>query len=225
MPPRPRRSSRPARLLLLLPLLALALPACSWRRTAWQLGLGSFATELLVARVDRRGPYLDASLVGHGLSLEVMAPDTELCRRVFAPEARVDYVERGIGGHYVREGETCIAAGGGLGLVGSRMPRATTLTETPIPRSQASFMVLHVDEEMLLLRGRFPETRRIGWTGFDDTVVGVPNIPVCRSAIEGGVASMEYRVDDRQRLTLVGDRGLCPIATVARPLPAEDAGA
>lgn len=211
---------RPGRVLLPALVLALALPslACSWRRTAWELGLGSFATDLTVARVAGRGPYREATLVGHGLTLEVLAPDTATCRHVLAAEASVDYVERGVGGHYERDGSTCVAAGGGLRLVGSRQPRATTLAEEPVPRSQATFAVLHADDEVMLLRGRFPEAWRVGWPGGDDTVVMVPNVPVCRSAIGGGVASMEYRAGDRVPLALVGADGLCPIQALARPL-------
>ncbi|MDX1649571.1 MAG: hypothetical protein R3263_06930, partial [Myxococcota bacterium] len=159
------RALRP--LLVLVALLGVLAPlsGCSWRRTAWELGLGSFATGLTVARVAERGPYREATLVGHGLTLDVLAPDTPACRQVLAPEAEVDYVERGVGGRYERDGASCVAAGGGLRLVGSRQPRATTLASEPIPRSQATFAVLHVDEEVLLLRGRFPEASRMGWTG------------------------------------------------------------
>jgi hypothetical protein len=83
----------------------------------------------------------------------------------------------------------------------------------------------------MLLRGRFPEASRLEWAGADDTVVVVPNIPVCRSATGGGVASMEYRAGKRAPLSLVGADGLCPIHALARPPEApgasqapEDAG-
>lgn len=194
---------------------------CSWRGLAWQLGLGSFATDLRVVRAEERGPYVEATLDGHGLSLDVLAPADPACRFVLTPESRVDYVESGVGGQYEREGTRCIAAGGGMSLVGSRRPRATTLRETPIPRSQATFKVLHADAQGMLLRGRFPEAWRLGWSGQDDTVVAVPDTPACRSAAEGGVASLEYRAAKRQPLALVGRQGLCPIQALARP-PGDD---
>ncbi len=212
-----RALRRPWPALLALPLVT-ALGACSARGTAWQLGLGSFATDLLVTQAQERGPYLDATLTGHGLYLRTFAPATPACAFVLQQEARVDYVERGIAGRFQRGGQTCEAVGFGEPLVrGARQPRATSLTESPVPRSQATFEPIFHDEELILLRGRFPEARRIGWTGTDDTVVAVPGSAPCRRAAQDGVASMEYRPAGRRTLSLSASDGSCPIVGLMLP--------
>jgi hypothetical protein len=105
-------------------LATLGAGCASWRKTAWQAGLGSFATDLDVVSVSARGDYLDATLVGHGLSLTVFTPNSEACASVLAPEASVDYVERGIAGRLKRDGALCDAIGYGAPLVQrARRPR------------------------------------------------------------------------------------------------------
>jgi hypothetical protein len=196
---------------------ALCAGGCSWRRSAFELGFGSFATDLRVVDVAQRGPYLDARLAGHGLNLRTFTPASEVCRAVLQPDAAVDYVERGIAGRLER-GQSCDAVGIGEPLVNrARKPRATSLGGSPVPRSQATFERLYDDADVILLRGRFPEVARIGWSGGSDTVVAIPNSPACGSAAEGGVASMEYRAAGAHTLSLVGADGLCPIVGVLLP--------
>lgn len=200
---------------------SLAAGCASWRKTAWQAGLGSFATDLDVASVAPRGDYFDATLVGHGLSLTVFTPNSEACARVLAPEASVDYVERGIAGRLKRDGAVCDAIGYGAPLVQrARRPRGQDLRATPVPRSQATFRTVHEDDELILLRGRFPLAFHVGWSGGEESVVAVPNDPVCRAAAAGGVASMEYRPAGRTTLALVGRDALCPIVGLMLPVGA-----
>jgi hypothetical protein len=199
-------------------LVAAAGCGSSGRGAAWQLGFGSFATDLSVTRVVPRGDYLDATLEGHGLSLEVFAPASEVCARVLAPEGRVDYVERGIAGRLERDDESCDAVGiAGTRVRRARQPRGQSLRSTPIPRAQATFRPLYEDDDLILLRGRFPLTSRIGWSGGGDTIAAVPNEPVCRGALTGNVASMEFRPNGRTSLSLVGPDGLCPITGLIMP--------
>lgn len=189
------------------------------RKLAWELGLGSFATDLSVVRVVPRGDYLEASLVGHGLSLDVYAPRSDTCSQVLESEAQVDYVERGVAGSLEHRGVSCDAVGiGGARVQRARQPRGSDLRSTPIPRAQATFREIYRDEEVILVRGRFPLASRVGWGGGGDSVVVLPNEPVCRDALEGGVASMEYRPSGRTTLGLVGARALCPIIGLVQPL-------
>ena len=198
---------------------ALGIAGCSWRKATWQLGMGGFGMELFVVHLDERGPYLDVGLEGHGLSLRTFTPASEVCRAVLRPEAAVGYVERGIGGRFEREGQSCDAVGFGDPLIrGVRRPRSGSLGSSPVPRAQASFRVIHEDDDVVLLRGRFPLAPKVGWTGGEDSVVVVDNVARCRGPVERGVASMEYRPSGRNTLSLVGDRGLCRIEGLILPL-------
>jgi hypothetical protein len=203
---------------LVLLLLGVAIAGCgtSGRGAAWQLGFGSFATDLTVMRVVPRGDYLDTTLVGHGLSLEVFTPASEVCARVLQREGLVDYVERGMAGRLERDGDSCDA----VGIAGARVRRARQprrRASSPIPRAQATFQTTYEDDDLILLRGRFPLVTQIGWSGGGDIIAAVPNEPICRDAIEGNVASMEFRPSGRTSLSLVGRDGLCPITGLITP--------
>lgn len=204
-------------------LLAVALLlACSPRRTLWELGLGSWTTDLEVVGVTSRFRWLDAILQGHGLTLRTFVPDDPICQRVLEPGTVVDYVERGIGGRFVRDDQACDAVGFGAPLVDrARRGRATSLRSTPIPREQATFEIIFQDEEVILARGRFPLARTLGWTGSHDTVAVFPNTARCRLPLERGVASMEYRASGRYTLTLVASDGQCPFHGLIHPGPSE----
>jgi hypothetical protein len=204
----------PLLVLLVLPLL-LAPAGCSWRAALWQLGLGSFTTELSVARVVQRDAYLETTLIGHGLSHTVYVPASEECKFVMASEEILDYVERGVAGRYSRENVECESVGIGEPLA-KRKPR--TSSPSLVPRKQATFATLYEDEEVTLLRGRFPAAGFIGWAVGHDTIAVVPNDSRCRDAIQGGVASMEYRASGRNTLSLVSSEGLCRIVGLIQPL-------
>lgn len=194
---------------------------CNPRLTLWQAGLGSWTTDLVVDRVVERGSYLDAELSGHGLHLRTFTLDEEVCRRVLEPGAVVDYVERGVGGRFDRDGDECSAAGIGDPLIaGARQPRRGSLRGTPIPRARATFSLLHSDEEVALLRGRFPLASAVGWARADDTVAVIPNTPACSRPMESGIASMEYRGSGRNTLTLVSPDGTCRIEGLILPVEA-----
>ena len=201
-----------------LVLASLLVSSCSWRKTLWEVGLGSFATDLSVARVVQRHTYLEATLVGHGLALTVYVPASEECAFVLKHEEPVDYVERGIGGRYEREGVSCDAVGIGDPLIRrARQPRSSSQRSSLLPRSQATFSKLYEDDGVIMLRGRFPEATRIGWALAEDCVAVVENTPVCRKAAEGGVASMEYRPSGRNTLALVSSQGLCRLIGLVIP--------
>ncbi len=205
---------------LALALLLVVTAGCesSGPRAAWQLGFGSFATDLSVVRVVPRGDYLDTTLVGHGLSLDVFTPASAVCARVLEPEGRVDYVERGIAGRLERDGESCDAVGiAGTRVRRARQPRRQSLRSSPIPRAQAHFRPTYEDDDLILLRGRFPLAFHVGWSGGGDSIAAVPNESVCRGAVEGNVASMEFRPSGRTSLSLVGRDGLCPIVGLILP--------
>jgi len=206
-------------------ILAVALAAavgvggCSWRKSAWELGMGGFGMELFVAHLDERGRYLDVGLAGHGLYLRSFAPASEECRAVLRKGTSVGYVERGIGGRFEREGQSCDAVGFGDPLIrGARRLRDGSLRSSPVPRAHATFRTIYEDADVLLLRGRFPLASKIGWVGVEDSVAVVSNVAHCRDPVERGVASMEYRPAGRNTLALVADGGLCRIEGLILPL-------
>ncbi|MEN8182414.1 MAG: hypothetical protein ABFS46_07745 [Myxococcota bacterium] len=204
--------------LLALALLVLGLVGCNAQRTLWQLGLGSFTTDLEVAGVVPRASWLDARLEGHGLEIRTFVPDDAICRHVLEPGIAIDYVERGIGGRFVRDDEACDAVGIGSPIINrARRGRATSGRGTPIPREQATFQILFEDEEVILARGRFPLASTIGWTGGSDSVAVFPNNETCRIPLQRGVASMEYRGSGRTTLSLVSSNGLCPFLGLIQP--------
>jgi hypothetical protein len=206
--------------------LSLAFTSCNWRRNMWRMGLGSWATDLTVYRVVPRWVYIESTLVGHGLSLTVYTPASAECAHVMQPEQPVDYVERGVGGRFLRDDVQCDTVGIGPPLVQrTRGGRGGSLRTTPIPREQATFQVVFEDEEVMLLRGRFVLASRIGWSGGHDSIAVVPNESRCRLAVEGGVASMEFRPAGRNTLSLVSREGPCRIiGLVMPPTSNEDSG-
>ena len=200
--------------------LCLVFAACNLRTNMWRMGLGSWATDLTVARVESRWVFLESTLVGHGLSLTVYTPASEECAHVMQLEEPVDYVERGVGGRFLRDGVQCDTVGIGPPLVQrTRGGRGGSLRSQPIPRERSSFRVVFEDEEVMLLRGRFVLASRIGWRGGQDSVAVVPNESRCRLAVEGGVASMEFRPAGRNTLSLVSREGPCPIIRLIIPPP------
>jgi hypothetical protein len=199
--------------------VAFGVNGCNWRKTTWELGMGGFGMELLVAYVEERGPYLDAGLVGHGLDLRTFVPANDVCRAVLNTEEPVTYAERGVAGRFDRAGLSCEAVGYGDSRIrGARQPRRGELRDSAVPRTQATFRTLYKDADVVLLRGRFPLASRIGWSGGQDTVVVVGNVERCRAPVERGVASMEYRPGSRNALALVGATGLCRIDGLIQPL-------
>lgn len=205
-----------------LALVAL-LVSCNARRTAWELGAGGFMTDMIVDSAVPRGPYLDVVLSGHGLTIRTFTLASAVCTDTLTPEATVDYVERGWG-RFRRGDLECAAVGIGDPLISrARSGRSGSLRSATIPRAQATFTLLFEDEEVILLRGRFPLAHLIGWAGGGDSVAVLRNVPHCRRD-GSGIASMEYRPSGRNTLALVGPTGLCRIEGLIQPLaqPATD---
>jgi hypothetical protein len=173
-----------------------------------------------VLSVKPRGPYLDFVLRGDGVEMRAFALASERCLAVIRPEQAVVYDSRGAGGGYTGAGQTCEGAGLGDPFVSRfRQPRGRTPGGSPVPRAQATFSILYEDAEVVLLHGRFPLAKYVGWAGGADSVAVVANSSVCRGPVDRGVASMEYRPAGRNTLALIGDGGLCRIEGLAMPPP------
>ena len=82
------------------------------------------------------------------------------------------------------------------------------------PSSPARWEVIHRDDEVFLLRGRFALASRIGFAGTHDVVAMVANDATCRPVAESGASTLVFRQSGRPAFEL----GRCPVLAFARPL-------
>jgi len=197
---------------------ALVAPTGCGSKGALESGIGRTAP-LRVERITPRGPYLDVVLAGDGVELRSFTPDDDACRRLLGAESGVQYASVGAGGRFTRGEQVCDAVGiGDPFLQRLRQPRGTSSGGPAIPRAQATYRALHLDDEVALLHGSFPLARFVGWAGGRDTVAVVARGGACEGPIARGVASMEYRPTGPDTLGLVGSDGLCRIEGLILPL-------
>jgi hypothetical protein len=198
--------------------LGLAVLGCNLQKGLWQAGIPGVKTPLVVTRSVPVAGYLEVDLAGSGLHLDSFTPASEDCAAVLRPEVSVDYVANGPYGVFQRGEQTCEAIGlGSLREWRDRRPSQTTVVMSP--RAQADYRVWYQDKNQVFLRGRFPLGSLLGFTGLDDTIVVVPNTPVCRAPIQQGVASMQYDQNGPNPLYLLSGDGQCPILALIQPLP------
>jgi hypothetical protein len=172
--------------------------------------------ELDVAHAEPRGGYVEAVIAGEGAGIQTFSPDSPECRSVLTPGTQVRYVAGLMGGTFVRGDERCESAGiGSLAFWRDRRPRTPG---PPLPRKQATFRAFYQDEDMILVRGRFPLGGEVGWSGGADSVAALPNTPECRSRAAEGVGSLEFHPSGPDALVLVTEAGPCPLLGLMRPL-------
>ena len=197
---------------------ALGATGCQPRAVVEQIGIPGLRTPATVTGVVERDIYLDVLLDSAYWSMRYFFPTSELCRRILVDQASVTYVSLGPWGEVQNdEKERCVPAGiDSLRAWRNRKPRPRT--GSPIPRRQASFRVVHRDDELVFARGFFPLASAIGWTGGNDTIAVIPNTPPCQPLIESGTASMEFRPAGPEPFRLVSDQGVCPLVGFIQPL-------
>ena len=88
--------------------------------------------------------------------------------------------------------------------------------------TEHDFREIWRDDDLVLVRGRFPLTAMVSWAGGHDTIAIIPDSDVCLGFLETGVASIEFRASGRQPLVLIDRNNLCPITGFALPLPPEE---
>jgi hypothetical protein len=185
------------------------------RKAAWEfVPVGS--RDVTVTQVQVHGPYLLAAMRGEAGDVDFLAPATEACARLLKAEAGLTYSKQGNFGRFSGEGEVCDPVGiASLAVWRDRRPRARG---RPLPLGTARFAVVHRDEELVLLRGRFPFTGRVGIPGGHDIVAVLPNSEICQRPIERGEASIEFRDAGEVPFRLLAGRGFCPILGFAAPV-------
>jgi len=70
---------------------------------------------------------------------------------------------------------------------------------------------VYVDEDLALIRGRFPLASQIEITGSSDLIAVIPRTPECEGLQVPGDSSMEFRPAGRRPFTLINGRQLCPL--------------
>jgi hypothetical protein len=206
---------------LVLALFAALLFGLACRGGKLSPGLSKTLTEMKVIDVKTRGPYLEVLMDMSGTELYAYVLPGEVCDRVLEPLQTVTYVDSGPLGLYRRGEDECQAMGvGNLRVWRNRRGRTSSGAGGPAPRSQANYREIYRDDQVALLRGNFPQAWRIGFSGGADLVAVVPTtLEQCKTPIESGVASIEFREKGRNVLSLVGPSGLCEIRGLIQPEP------
>ena len=201
-----------------------------WRRTcaaivAGALGgaalsgcanLPGMSTASTVESVVERGPYLDVNLSRGGSTQRFFAPASEPCRSLLRAEAAIDYVSLGPLGQFQAGGVECDPIGiGSLAAWRDRRPRPEV---GPLPARQADYRLEYQDQDLAMLRGRFPLLGLIGWPGMGDTLVLLPQTPPCQALLQKGVATIEYRVAGPHPYVLLAGDERCPLLGLILPV-------
>jgi hypothetical protein len=186
-------------------------------KTGFDSGAPAVTSKMKVSSLRTRGPYLEAQLSLEGTNLQAYTLPGGDCEQVLQPDTEIEYLDSGPMGVYKKGDLRCQQMGvGNLILWRDRNRRAAS---APVLRQQANFKTLYTDDEITMLRGRFPLASAVGFTGALDIVVVVGDSKECEGPIESGVASMEYRGKGKRPLTLVGKSGLCLIQALIQPPP------
>jgi len=169
-----------------------------------------------VESVVQRGPYLDVSFSTGASTRRFFTAASDPCRSLLHAEAVVDYVNLGPLGQFQAEGATCIPAGiGSLAAWRDERPRPEV---GPLPQKQANYKLEYEDKDVAMLRGLFPLLGLIGWPGMGDTLVVLPQTPVCKALIQAGVATIQYRVAGPDPYVLLDNDKLCGLAGLIQPI-------
>jgi hypothetical protein len=209
--------------------VSVALTGCSNTPLPNALGLPGAATPARVTDVVERGDYLDASIEGtgsdhaggrvsrRGLALRFFFPRESTCQGVLVPETDVEYVQGGRLGRVRSANGTCDPVGvASLRAWRDRRPRSRR-DRLGVPRAQAVFTPIFRDEQLVLVRGRFPLANRLGWIGGEDVIAAIPRRPECENVLERGVGSLEFRVVGEDPLRLIQGTGFCPVIGLIHP--------
>ncbi len=173
-------------------------------------------TDGVVLGVSRHGPYLLVAFGGSLQDMQFLAPATEACLQVLAPEARLNYGKSGVFGRFRRDGVICDPVGvASLAAWRDRQPRSVG---RPVPRAPAYYTLLQEDPELIFLRGRFPLASRVNIPAGWDLVAVLPNSGACTGLAKRTDASLEFRVAGPEPFTLINDGQLCPVLGFATPL-------
>jgi len=185
--------------------------ACTTDEVVVQSGIPGARASAQVELVAERGDQLDVISRAGGRETRFFVPNDAACRSLFTGEQAVSWSNSGRFGRFQAGDRTCDPVGV-LSLAEWRDRRPRRQNASVIPRSRADLRErLYVDEELVLIRGRFPQAAQIGITGTADLVAVIPNSPECEGLEVPGSLSMEFRQAGRQPFTLINGRQRCPL--------------
>lgn len=192
---------------------------------AWALGaaglsgcanIPGMATSSTVQSVVERGPYLDVEISQRGSTWRYFAPAKEPCLGLLKAEAAIEYVSLGPLGQFQSGQVVCDPVGiGSLAKWRDQRPRPQV---GPLPARQADYKIEYEDQDLVMLRGRFPLLGLIAWPGMGDTVVVLPQTPPCQSLMKQSTATIEYRVAGPDPYVLLAGDKRCPIQGLIQPI-------
>jgi hypothetical protein len=201
----------------------LALSACSGAKNAGRYAeqrLNPFAaTRVALLSVDRLGPFLVVEFRNRGNVLTFYAPaDDEACIQLLRPEASVTYRKHGNFGRFEDGDLRCDPVGvGSLAAWRDRRPRDRR-SGSIIPRASVQFREIGREDDVALVRGRFPLASRVGVPSGFDLIAFLPlDVPACERPLARGVGSMEFVPTGRQAIRIVGEGAPCPVLGFAMP--------
>lgn len=186
--------------------------ACTTDEIVVQSGVPGARAGAEVTLIAERGDWLDMNAKSGGRETRFFVPKDEACRELFAAGRSVTYTNSGGRFGAFQAGDRSCAPVGILSLEQWRDRRPRRQTSSVIPRSRAQLRErVYIDEELVLIRGRFPQAAEIEITGTSDLIAVIPNSSECQGLELPGDASMEFRPAGRQPFTLINDRQLCPL--------------
>lgn len=192
---------------------------CTRDQLVVQTGLPGGRASAFLSLVAERGDYLDVVMESGGRRYRFFLPNDAACVALFESEKAISYANAGPFGQLSTDQTRCDPVGI-LSLPewrdrGPRRPNAAV-----IPRARADLReVVYADEELTLVRGRYPLTREIGFMGGGDCILAIPNVEECRGVPEARQASMEFRPAGRDAYTLINGTVRCPVLGFIQPPP------
>jgi hypothetical protein len=193
---------------------AIVSVACGGRALLSDLGLPVDRGQADIVEVVAHGAYLVATLENQNARFRFLFPTTPECTRVVQAPGLVEYWREGRIGEVVRGVTKCKAVGiGSLEAWRDRNPRPLKFSAD----ENARYTPIFVDDEVLMLRGSFPQTSYIGWSPNDDTVVIVPRNPGCEEVANEGQGALRFHASGFPAFTLSGARSHCAVIALADP--------
>ena len=179
------------------------------------IGMPGATVPAKIHSVVKRGEFLDTLIEGNKVPPRLFFRTADGCENVLVEGHIVEYVMSGRWGR-LRSGEvSCDPAG--IGDPTWWRSRQSHGSGRMNPTAPTPYTKIYQDQEIALLRGRFPLTARIGWQSYGDTIAVIPNEPPCTNLLDQTIATMEYRAIGDAALLLMTREGNCRIVGLIAP--------
>jgi hypothetical protein len=200
-----------------LVLFAVCAAGCSTERMIYEAALPGTGTHASLKWLGEHGGYVGVHVETAGVPLRFFVARADPgCAALRTDLDPIEYENNGPLGR-LRSGEiTCDL----VGILSLREWRSRQRRRSPglLPRATASWSEIYRDEEMVLARGRFPLSNRLGWAGGADTVAVFAPGAVCDPVLERGVGTLVFYDGGPNVLALLADGAVCPVLGLAIPL-------